>query len=74
MQKLQQVITFLSNRRIIAALISGTIGITALFGYVFSGDVDTLTTLLTNLFVALGGLLSAVLALLSYFKPKEPKA
>lgn len=62
-----------SNRRLIAAVLSYLITGLAFFGIVLTGDAEQITEAISAIFIGLGSLASGTLALISYLQPKPPK-
>lgn len=63
----------LSSRRVWAGIVGTIVVICELLGITFSLDSLTLTDLLTRLGTALATAIPAILALLSYIKPKHER-
>lgn len=67
---MQAIITLIAQRRIWAAIVSVIAFAATAYG-IEMGDTTTLVDTLTTIGTALGTLVSAFLALWSYFKPKQ---
>lgn len=68
---MEKILELLKQRRVWAGIISGLVFVVGMFGVTWDLDTQTLVDLLTQLGSAIAALVTAVLALHSYFKPKK---
>ncbi len=68
---MKKLLKWLRQRRLWAALVSGGLFVLGMFGVLQNLDAETLTNLLVEVGKAAAALITAVLALHSYLKPKK---
>ena len=68
---MENILELLKQRRVWAGIFGSITFLLPVFGVKYDMDVNTLTDLFTNLGLAISALLTAVLPIWSYFKPKK---